>query len=114
MRADAADASGLTPLEFHVVLKQDAVAARTPGGLWKPEDSADREKHGATRGTIVAVSPMAFNEDILPPDVARPGPGARVLFARHAGVLVRGDDGEEYRIVKDKDVVALIGGPAHG
>lgn len=106
--------SGLKPLEFNLILKQEDVGAKTPGGLWKPETLAEKEKHGATKGTIVALSPLAFNEDILPVDVRRPQPGDRVLFARHAGVLVKGEDGEEYRIIKDKDVVAVIGEPSHG
>jgi co-chaperonin GroES (HSP10) len=40
----------------------------------------------------------------------RPKPGDRIAFARHSGAFILGKDGVEYRIVKDKDVVAVIDG----
>lgn len=100
--------SGITPVEFNVLVKQDAVEEVTRLGLHKPADVIEREKHSQTLGKIVAVSPMAFNEDIWPPDMDRPVPGQRIVFARHAGTFVKGNDGEEYRIVKDKDVVGVM------
>lgn len=102
--------SGITPVEFNVLVKQDDVKAQTRGGLHIPEELQDREKHGQTRGVIVAVSEMAFNEDVWPVGVDRPGPGQKIAFAKHAGTFVEGTDGTEYRIIKDKDVVGLIEG----
>jgi co-chaperonin GroES (HSP10) len=96
-------------LEFNVLVKQDEVETKTKGGLMKPDDIVDREKHSQTMGYIVDVSPLAFNEDIFPPGMERPKPGDRIAFARHAGVFITGLDGKEYRVVKDKDVVARIG-----
>ena len=34
--------------------------------------------------------------------------GDRVLFTPHAGILVLGEDGEEYRVMNDLDVVATV------
>jgi co-chaperonin GroES (HSP10) len=101
--------SGITPLEFNVLVKQDVVETKTRGGLMKPEELVDREKHAQTRGVLVALSPLAFNPDIYPADMERPKPGDKVAFARHAGTFIDGLDGEEYRVVKDKDIVAVIG-----
>jgi len=101
--------SGLQPIEFNVLVLPDPVEEKTKGGLILSEDTIDRDKHRATRGTIVAVSPFAFNEDIYPPDMERPKAGQRVALALHAGAFVEGEDGEEYRMVKDKDITALIG-----
>lgn len=100
--------SGLRPIEFNVVVKQDAVEDKTAGGLMKPLELVERERHAQTRGTIIAVSDFAFNEDIYPATHVRPRPGQRCVWARHAGVLTDGSDGEEYRVIKDKDVVAII------
>lgn len=102
--------SGIRPVEFNVLIKQDAIEEKTRMGLIKPDDMVEREKHGQTRGVIVAISPLAFNEDIWPAGMSRPEPGNRVAFAKHAGTFITGDDGQEYRVVKDKDVVAIIGG----
>ena len=100
--------SGIRPVEFNILIKQDVVADKTKFGLLKPDEIVEREKHGQTRGVIVAVSPLAFNEDIWPIGMNRPSPGQRIAFARHAGTFITGEDGAEYRVVKDKDVVAVI------
>ena len=102
--------SGITPVEFNVLVKQDATESQTKGGLYRPDETMDREKHGQTRGVLVAISALSFNEDIWPTGLDKPQPGQRVAFAKHAGVWVTGEDGAEYRVIKDKDVVALIDG----
>ena len=101
--------SGLMPCEFNVVILPDPIEERTKGGLILAEDTKERNKHAAQRGTIVAVAPLAFDDAIWPDNAPRPAAGQRCLIAKHAGVFVEGADGVEYRIVKDKDVVALIG-----
>lgn len=100
--------SGIKPIEFNVLVKQDAVQEKTEGGLFLAEESKDRERHAETRGVLVAVSPMAFTYDDWPEGEEPPKPGAKVIFARHAGTFVEGVDGEEYRVLKDKDVVGVI------
>lgn len=92
--------------EFNVLVKQDAVSDKTKGGLFIPDDVKDRNKHSETWGVIVDMSPMAFNADIWPDDQPKPKPGDRVYFARHAGSFCE-IDGEEFRVIKDKDVVLL-------
>ena len=96
----------ISPIEFNVVVRQDPVNEKTKGGLFIPENQQDREKHQAMRGTLVAISPMAFS-DIWPDDMPPPEVGARVLFAKHSGTLVE-EDGEELRIMKDKDILAVL------
>lgn len=103
------NSSGIRPVEFNVLLRQDVVDEKSKFGLIKPAEVVEREKHSQTRGEIVDISPLAFNEDVWPPGISKPKPGDRVAFARHAGTFIDGLDGEEYRVVKDKDIVALIG-----
>jgi co-chaperonin GroES (HSP10) len=105
-----ANSSGIIPLEFNVLIDPDKIEEKTAGGLYKPQDTAEREKHQQTKGTIVALSPLAFNADIYPTDMAKPQPGQRVAIALHAGAFIKGADGKEYRMVKDKDVTAMIEG----
>lgn len=99
--------SGWRPVEFNVLVKQDEVQEKTAGGIILAADTMEREKHAQVRGTIIDVSPLAFNEDIWPVDMDRPKAGDRVTFARHAGTFMKGNDGEEYRVIKDKDVVLI-------
>ncbi|WP_290688537.1 hypothetical protein [Haematobacter sp. UBA3484] len=102
------NSSGFRPVEFNVLIKQDKVEEKTKGGLLLSTDVQEREKYSATRGVIVAVSPMAFAFDDWPGGEPKPKPGDAVVFARHAGVFVTGLDDEEYRVIKDKDVVAVM------
>ncbi|WP_386681848.1 hypothetical protein [Loktanella sp. R86503] len=101
--------SGLTPLEYNVLLEPDEIATTTKGGLHLAPITTEHDKHRSQRGTIVALSPFAFNDDIYPADMPKPQPGQRVAIALHAGAFVTGEDGKEYRMVKDKDITALIG-----
>lgn len=96
-------------MEFNVAVRQDPTEERTKGGLYVPETVKDREKHSAVMGTIVALSPMAFNADIWPEREPKPRPGDRVVFAKHAGMFLD-HQGEELRVMKDKDIVAVIDG----
>ena len=100
--------SGITPVEYNVLVKQDAIETKTKMGLVLPDEVLERQKHAQTRGVIVAVSQLAFNEDVWPQGMDKPKPGDRIAFARHAGTFIEGNDGQEYRVIKDKDVVALI------
>ena len=100
--------SGIRPVEFNVLVKQDAIETKTKMGLVLPDEVLERQKHAQTRGTIVEISPLAFNEDVWPVGMEKPKAGDRIAFARHAGTFIEGLDGEEYRVIKDMVVVAMI------
>lgn len=100
--------SGIKPVEFNVLVDQDAVESATKGGLYKPDHLVDQEKYAQTKGVIIAVSPMAFSFDDWPADEPKPKPGDRVFFAKHSGTLVKGVDDKEYRVIKDRDVVGVM------
>lgn len=100
----------LSPMEYNVVIRMDATEMKTPGGIILPESKKDRDELATDEGTMVAVSPHAFNYaewgDHAPPQV-----GDRVLFAQYSGRLwKRGEI--TYRILKDKDIVAVVEAPA--
>lgn len=70
-----------------------------------------RETLGLARqvGRIVMQSEIAFNYDAWPVNGSGPPRvGDIVWFARYAGGIVQGRDGKDYRIIKDKDVAAII------
>ncbi len=98
--------SGLSPQEYNVVVRMDPPKEKTDGGLYLPETKKDRDELATDEGTLDAVSPHAFT--FAEWDGARPPqPGDRVLFAQYAGrIWERG--GHKFRILKDKDIVAVI------
>lgn len=97
------NASGITPLEFKVLILPDDVDKVSAGGIYMPDIRHEREEWAQVRGTLVATGGRAFEDW---PDA--PSVGAEVYFAKYQGILVPGDDGKEYRLCNDKDVGALV------
>ena len=96
--------SGIRPIEFNVLIKPKPVEEMSKGGIHLPEQFREKEQVAAIEGTVIAVSPTAFTyED----NAQRAEPGDHVMFAKYAGMRVKGEDGEDYLIVKDKDVAAI-------
>lgn len=68
-------------------------------------------------GRIIAMSPLAFGYERWPEDAKdeKPKVGDIVWFARYGGALIEAAfDGEMYRLVKDKDIGAIIDEPKEG
>lgn len=101
----------IRPMEFNVVVEIDPIESKTPGGIYLLDTAKERDKLGIQEGTLVAASPLAFSYAEWPDGHEPPQPGCRVLFARFSG-LIREEEGKTYRILKDKDVVAVIDTPS--
>lgn len=95
--------SGIEPLEYNCVVLPAKVEERTKGGLIRPDELREREQWAEIQGTLIAAAPAAFDDF-----GAKPNLGDTVIHARHAGAMVRGRDGVEYRVCKDKDIVAVM------
>ena len=93
-------------LEFNVIVEQDAVKDKTDGGLILIDQ--EKQKHQTTRGTIVAISPLAFSYAEWPEGTSPPKVGDRVAFAQYGGPFIDGQDEKKYRVLKDKDIVAVL------
>ncbi len=100
--------SGINPIVYNVVVKPEKVAEQTSGGLYVPDAARERDQYGEHKGTLVAVSPMAFSFVEWPDDVPKPQIGQRVIFVKYAGTLVQGADDEDYRVMNDKDVLGVL------
>jgi chaperonin GroES len=100
----------LIPMEFNVVVELDPVEEKTASGLYLPETKVNRDKLEAEEGTLVALSPHAFTYADWPEGSRKPQVGDRVLIARFAGIQ-RDRDGTSLKIVKDKDIIAVVVDP---
>lgn len=104
MSVVAKNAAGIDPLEYKVLVRPVEVDQKTRGGIILPDETKERDQHAAMEGEVIAISPLAFKyED----DAPRPHVGATVIFARYSGINVTGKDGVAYRLMNDKDVVAV-------
>lgn len=105
--------SGLQPMEYNVVIKMDPTEEKV-GSIIIPVTKQERDELATDQGTLIAVSPHAFSYADWPEGAVPPKPGDRVMFAQYAGRLwkPKGDNGPVYRILKDKDIVAVVEQPA--
>lgn len=106
--------TGIEPTEFNVLVQLDAVN-EFAGSLKLPDEIIDRKRGLQTRGTLIAVSPLAFSYDDWSgiPDQHKPKVGDKVIIAKGAGVYIDdlGEKGTFHRLIKDKDVCAIVREP---
>ena len=96
---------GIKPKGFNVLVVVEPVTEKI-GSVFIPEQSRDKEKLVQVRGRIVDASPAAF--DFAEFGEEAPKPGDAVQFAKLAGVITKGADGLDYRLLLDKDIAAVI------
>jgi co-chaperonin GroES (HSP10) len=106
-----ANESGLSPVEFQVVVELDPQEEKTKGGIILPTAAKDRDELAAEEGTLIAVSPLAFNYVDEWPEGTKPQIGQRVMFKRYDGLLrkrtVKGVE-RSFRLLVDKSIVAIV------
>ena len=107
-RPSLSNKSGITPTEYKVLIRPEAVEEKTKGGIILPDPVKEQEQFAQMQGELVAVSPLAFTYADWPENAEVPKPGCRVLFAKYAGATVKGADGADYRIVNDRDIAAVL------
>jgi co-chaperonin GroES (HSP10) len=100
--------SGINPLGAYVLIALPAAQEKI-GSVFIPTEVADKDRYGTQRGTVLAAGPSVGRDDKGPNghDVE---PGQQVAFARYAGTMVKGSDGEDYRLIMDVDVKGIYHG----
>lgn len=93
----------LVPLEDRVVLKQLAAEKTTASGIVIP----GKEKEKPQQAEVIAVGPGKTTEDgkKLPMEVKV---GDKVVYSKYSGTEVKMDEDEEFVIVKQGDILAII------
>lgn len=106
---DVANPSGISPTEFTCLILPSPTEEITKGGIIKPVESLTKEEFATTDGTLIAVSPLAFNyvSDEEWGD-NKPKPGMKVIYPRYVGNRRKGKDGVDYLLIKDRDVIATF------
>lgn len=95
-------------IEYNVLVKPVEIETKTAGGIIRVESTIEREKYAATEGEVIAISPLAFGYDRWPEGYRPPVVGEYVVFAKFTGMRIKGRDGVEYIIVKDKDIASFF------
>jgi chaperonin GroES len=94
----------LRPLGDRVVIEPTPREEMTKSGLVLPDTAKEKPQEG----TIIAAGPGKINDDGKrePMDVKQ---GDKVLYAKYAGTEFK-VDGDEYLIVSQKDILAIVEG----
>ena len=95
--------TGIQPLGDRVLLKVLEAESKTKGGIVLPDSAKEKPQEGE----IIAVGKGKIGEDgkIKPMEIKA---GDRVLFAKYSGTEVTTKTGEEYLIVKEEDILAVL------
>ena len=92
------------PLHDRVVVRRVESEEKTAGGIIIPDSAKEKPQEGE----VVAVGPGGRDETgkLIPIDISV---GDRILFGKWSGTEVK-IDGEELLIMKESDVLGVVGG----
>jgi co-chaperonin GroES (HSP10) len=104
--------SGLTPVEYKCVVRPleieetDAVLkGAKSAGIIIPKADEEREQMAQVNAEFIAAGGSAFSDWIGP---VHPNQGDIIMVNKYAGYVVKGKDGMDYRIINDKDILAIL------
>lgn len=103
----------MIPVGEKVLVRPTDTERKTSGGIIIPESEARKYDLQGTRGTIVAMGPLAFEREAdrqreTGESCYRPSVGDHVIIGKYSGLLVE-HEGQKYRLVTDEDVIAVTG-----
>ena len=96
-------ASKMRPIGDRVVVKPAAKEEVTKSGIVIPDTAKEKPQEGTV--IVVGGGRLLDNGDRAPIDLRE---GDRVLFAKYGGTEFK-LDGEEYLVLKENDILAVIG-----
>jgi chaperonin GroES len=94
----------IRPLHDRVIVKRLEEERTSPGGIVIPDTATEKP----IQGKVIAVGKGKILEDghVRPLDVKV---GDKILFGKYSGTEVK-VDGEEYLVMREEDVMAIIEG----
>jgi chaperonin GroES len=98
----------IRPLQDRILIRRLEEVETTAGGIIIPDTAKEKPQEGE----VVAVGRGKVRDDgtITPLDVSK---GDHVLFGKYAGTEVN-LDGDEYTILREEDVLAIVGNKKKG
>ena len=96
--------TGLKPLGDRVLVKPINEEEKSKGGILLP-DTVSKEKPQV--GEILAVGPGGTDKDgkIVPMTLKK---GDKVVYAKYSGTDIKDDADEDYLLISEKDILALL------
>lgn len=96
----------IIPCGHRILVKVQQTERKTASGIVLPDSAVEKNQRDQVKGVITAIGSNAWKAfDDGSPWAAL---GDLVLFSRYGGKIVFDDDGTEYRVLQDEDVVAVV------
>lgn len=107
---------GIRPVEYNVIVAPvpSTEVEGKIGSVFIPDEAKETLDLAMQVGRIIDQSPLAYDYAKWADPSQQPQIGQIVWFARYAGKEFEGADGKTYRILKDKDIGAVIEEPEPG
>lgn len=100
------EASGITPILHRILIKPLFVINKTAGGIIiATDDVSEREQMANTTGEVAAIGDLAFRDTYGSSPIKA---GDKVIFAKFAGLMYVGKDGNKYRMINDDDITGIL------
>lgn len=97
---------GILPAGHRLLVKPAEDVEEFGGGLIAIPDSVKERFHMVqTKGELVAVGPTAWAAF---GDTPWAKVGDTVMFAKYSGLVIKGLDGQQYRLINDDDLIAVV------
>ena len=101
--------TGLKPTDYNCVvrldtLKDDDGDQRSEGGIIIPQERSDRDQMAYTKATLLEAGGNAFNDW----NGCIPVPGDKIMVSKYAGITREADPLDLIRVVKDKEILAVL------
>lgn len=90
----------------HVLIKPKEIE-KYRGRIQIVRQDEERLQGAMTEGTVVALGPQAFKDELNPNGVDWYAVGDRVIYKKYAGTNIKLND-TEYVLMKYEDVIALL------
>jgi len=95
--------SSIQPLGDRVLIKALEAEEKTKSGIVIPDTAKEKPQEGEV--IAVGKGKMADDGKIVPLEVKK---GDRVLYGKYSGTEVTTKEGDEYLIMKEDDILAII------
>ncbi len=94
----------LQPLSDRIVIKPLEAVEKTKGGIILPDTAKEKPQEGKV--VAVGKGKVLDSGEVRKPEVSV---GDIVLYGKYSGTEVTTKDGEEYLIVREEDILAIMG-----
>ena len=100
------ECNGIKPSGYKILVEPDEVTEEvTESGIVIPLSEREKYQNAQTTGRVKAVGPYAWTDK---PEGDWASIGDRILYDRYTGMSISGEDGTEYRLINDTQVLAII------